>query len=76
MGLTGFAFVICWATAGFLIAIAGLAVFGTIVIGPQLAGRRQRTKTQRPVRSRRISAEPRDTYALVPDDPSLVFELG
>lgn len=77
MGLAGFAFVICWATAGFLVAIGGLAVFGAIVVGPQLAGRRRRhTKTPRRVRSRPITAESRDTYDLVPDDPSLVFEFS
>lgn len=75
MGLIAFAFVICWATAGLLAAIAGLAACVATISGPDMLARRRRTHGRRIVRARPV-AEGREAHQLVPDDPSLVFELG
>ena len=76
VGLIGFAFVTCWATAGLPIAIAALALCVAIVSGPNLAARRRRRHRPRPVRARPISDVSPSAHQLVPDDPSLVIELG
>lgn len=76
IGLTAFAFVMCWATAGPLAAVAALGLCAGIVWGPDVAARRRRTRRPRPVRARPLAGERRSGHSLVPDDPSLVIELG
>lgn len=76
IGLTGFAFVMCWATSGLLVALAALAVCVGIVSGPEIASRRRRPSRPRPVRVRPLASERGAGHDLVPDDPSLVIELG
>ena len=76
IGLTAFAFVMCWATAGLLAAVGGLALCVAIVAGPEVAARRRSSRRPRPVRVRPLAAERSDAHDLVPDDPSLVIELG
>lgn len=75
IGLTGFAFVMCWATAGLLVAIGALAVCLVIVLGPEASARRRRARRPRAVRARPLVEERHGEHQLVPDDPSLVIEL-
>lgn len=75
IGLTGFAFVMCWATAGLLVALGALAVCLVIVLGPEISAHRRRARRPRTVRARPLVEERAGPHPLVPDDPSLVLEL-
>ena len=75
IGLVGFAFVMCWATAGLLAAVGGLAVCAGIVWGPEVVAGSGRSRRRRPARVRPLAQERPAGYDLVPDDPSLVVEL-
>lgn len=76
IGLTGFAFVLCWATAGLPAALGALALCTAIVVSPRFTARRRTSRRPpRPVRSRTLAEEAPNPHSLVPDDPSLVIEL-
>lgn len=76
IGLTGFAFVMCWAVAGFLAAAGALALCAAVVWGPPALAHRRRSRRPRPARVRPLAEERRSGHDLVPDEPSLVVELG
>jgi hypothetical protein len=77
VGLVGFGFVACVAAIGVTAAIAALAACGLIVVGPELLRRRRPvTARRRNLRSRPLAEEGPEELPLVPDDPSLVIELG
>lgn len=75
IGLTGFAFVVCWATLGLLVALGALATCLVIVLGPEVSTRRRRARPPRTVRARPLAEERSPEHQLVPDDPSLVLDL-
>jgi hypothetical protein len=81
LGLLSFGVVAVWATAGLITVIAALlacavAVFGSRLLSergtrpPQGARRRPRPVDTRPLR------DEADSVPLVPDEPSLIVELG
>jgi len=84
LGLVGFGFVACWAAAGLVTAVLAVAACAAIVAGPQLLRRRTATSRKRraeprrrpPVRARALADEDLLSLPLVPDEPSLILELG
>jgi hypothetical protein len=76
IGLVGFGFVACWATAGPTVAIAAAVVCALAVLAPDVrafTASQPRTRTRpRPVRAREVAEE--DERPLVPDEPSLIVE--
>ena len=84
LGLVGFGFVACWATAGLETGVLAVAACAAIVAGPQLLRRRTATSRKRraeprrrpPVRARPLVDEEPLGLPLVPDEPSLILELG
>ncbi len=84
LGLVGFGFVACWAAAGLVTGLLCIAACAVIVAGPQLLRRRTATSRKRraeprrrqPVRARPLMDEAPLELPLVPDEPSLVLELG
>jgi hypothetical protein len=84
LGLVGFAFVACWAAAGLVTGFLSLTACVAIVAGPQLLRRRTTTSRKRraeprrrpPVRARALEDEEPLGLPLVPDEPSLILELG
>jgi len=75
LGLVGFAFVVTWATLGLAVAVLALAACAALVAGPQQLERRRRPARPRPIRSRPLRDEA-ERLPLVPDEPSLILELG
>jgi hypothetical protein len=84
LGLVGFGFVACWAAAGLVTGLLAVAACAAIVAGPQLLRRRTATSRKRraeprrrpPVRARALEDEEPLSLPLVPDEPSLILELG
>ena len=84
LGLVGFGFVACWATAGLETGLLAVAACAAIVVGPQLLRHRTATSRKRraeprrrqPVRARPLEDEEPPALPLVPDEPSLILELG
>jgi hypothetical protein len=83
LGLVGFGFVACWAAAGLVTGALAVAACAAIVAGPQLLRRRTATRRRRaeprrrpPVRARALEDEEPLGLPLVPDEPSLILELG
>jgi hypothetical protein len=78
IGLVGFGFVACLSAAGLSVALTSLAVCALVVVGPNLAQGRRRAPTdrRRAARARPLREEGPDELPLVPDDPSLIIELG
>ena len=78
IGLVGFGFVACLEAAGITVALTSVAVCALVVVGPSVAQRRRRPGTgrRRVARSRPLQDEGPDELPLVPDDPSLIIELG
>ncbi|HEY2555924.1 MAG TPA: hypothetical protein VGI08_02360 [Diaminobutyricibacter sp.] len=83
VGVIGFAFVACWSALGLMTALAALTLCAALVSGPALVSNLMRVRhtSARPRRhtaSRsRSSLQERDhELPLVPDEPSLVLELG
>ena len=76
LGLVAFAVVACWAAAGIVPALLGAAACAVAVLGPELVRRKARParRPQRPVRTRPLRTEA--GLPLVPDEPSLIVELG
>ena len=72
LGLVAFGFVVSWEAAGIVTAILGVAACAGVVAGPRLVKRKPRR--QRPVRTRPLRTE--QGLPLVPDEPSLIVELG
>ena len=75
-GLVAFGFVVSWEAAGLVTAIVGVAACAATVAGPALLHRKPRTarRTPRPVRARPLRTA--EGLPLVPDEPSLIVELG
>jgi hypothetical protein len=71
-GLVAFGFVACWSAAGIVTAASGVAACVAVVAGPRLLKRKPRR--QRPVRTRPLRTD--SDLPLVPDEPSLIVELG
>ena len=76
LGLVAFGFVACWTAAGVVPAILGTAACAAVVAGPALVKRKPRAvrRPARPVRTRPLRTD--EGLPLVPDEPSLVVELG
>jgi len=76
LGLVAFGFVACWLSAGIVPAMLGVAASAAVVAGPTLLQRKPRAahRPPRPVRARPLRTD--DGLPLVPDEPSLVVELG
>jgi len=74
VGLVAFGFAACWAAAGLVTAILGVAACAAVVAGPELLKRKPKARRQRPVRTRPLRTE--TGLPLVPDEPSLIVELG
>jgi hypothetical protein len=74
-GLVGFGFVATWAAAGLLTAFGGLLLCLALVHGPRLAAAGLGRKPRRTRPPRRLPDRGED-LPLVPDEPSLVLELG
>jgi O-antigen/teichoic acid export membrane protein len=75
VGLVGFGFVVAWATVGPITAVLAVGACAALVAGPQYLGRRRRAARPRPVRARPLTDEA-ESLPLVPDEPSLILELG
>lgn len=80
-GLVAFAFVACWATVGVATSLLALVACAAVIAGPRFARSRRRQRSPRPVRTRPLHAQtgsgPTDSgLPLVPDEPSLIVELG
>jgi hypothetical protein len=84
LGLVGFGFVACWAAAGLVTGLLAVAACTAVVAGPQLLHRRTATARKRraeprrrpPVLARALADEEPLSLPLVPDEPSLILELG
>jgi len=84
IGLVSFGFVACWAAAGLLAALGSLAVCAFVVVGPELLSKRRALGIHRPMerspremRARSLRDDDhRGDLPLVPDEPSLIIELG
>jgi hypothetical protein len=85
LGLVSFAFVAVWAAAGMLPAALSLLACVLTVSAPRLLGRRTAIRSHRsvherrqrhPVRTRPLRNEVAPTLPMVPDEPSLIVELG
>ena len=74
LGLVAFGFVVSWQAAGIVTAALGAATCAAVVAGPRLLRRKPKTRRQRPVRTRPLRTE--SDLPLVPDEPSLIVELG
>jgi hypothetical protein len=81
LGVVSFGAVAVWATAGLLTAALALFVCAVVVHGSRLLSRRGTQRPhraghrQRPLRTRPLRDEA-EGLPLVPDDPSLIIELG
>lgn len=75
-GLVAFGFVVSWEATGLVTSILGVAACAAAVGGPALLKRKPRTarRAPRPVRARPLRTE--EGLPLVPDEPSLIVELG
>jgi len=83
LGLVGFGFVACWAAVGLVTGLLAVTACAAIVAGPQLLRRRTASRKRRaeprrrpPVRARALADEEPQSLPLVPDEPSLILELG
>lgn len=85
LGLVSFGFVAVWASAGVLPAALSLLACVLTVGGPRLLGRRATTRSHRsghetpkprPTRTRPLRDGVAPTLPMVPDEPSLIVELG
>jgi hypothetical protein len=85
LGLVSFGFVAVWATAGMVPAGLSLLACVLTVGAPRLVGRRTSIRSHRlvherrqrhPVRTRPLRDEVEPTLPMVPDEPSLILELG
>jgi len=85
IGLVGFGFASVAASAGVLVALAALAVCLALVRGPEIAravltsrARRpdRRHRSPRTIRTRPLVDGGADDLPLVPDEPSLILEVG
>ncbi len=74
IGIVAFAFVCAWATLGMKTAIFAVVVCAIAVAAPGYLRARRRQK--RPVRTRPLRMETASGLPLVPDEPSLIVELG
>jgi len=79
-GLVAFGFVVCWATGGLLTAVLATGACIAVVNAPGLLAKRRRTRPRalrpRHVRTRPLREEMPENLPLVPDEPSLIIELG
>lgn len=83
IGIIGFGFVACWSATGFLTASLALATCVVLVLAsgrvlrPSRVQRRahRRPRATRAVRARPLREEGDRPLPLVPDEPSLIFEL-
>ncbi|MDE3191161.1 MAG: hypothetical protein KGL94_10125 [Acidobacteriota bacterium] len=84
IGIIGFGFVACWSAAGFVTASLALATCAGLVLAPGRVARRSRVERRaqrrrpratRAVRARPLREERDGPLPLVPDEPSLIFEL-
>ena len=84
LGVISFGVVAVWSAEGMLAAaLSLLACALTVYVPPLLVRRRpgpalrhERKTRQRPVRTRTLHTEPLSSRSVVPDDPSLIIELG
>ena len=85
VGLVGFGFVISWSAAGLMTAL--IAVLTCVALVAALArlqrrplaaprARRRQSRSRPPIRARRLYDEQPEPLPLVPDEPSLILELG
>jgi len=83
VGIIGFGFVACWSATGFLTALLALATCVALVLAPGSVARQSRARRRghrrpsstRAVRARPLREEDDRSLPLVPDEPSLIFEL-
>lgn len=83
IGIIGFGFVACWSATGFLTATLALAACVGLVLAPGRVLRpsrvqrraHRRPRATRAVRARPLREEGDRPLPLVPDEPSLIFEL-
>jgi hypothetical protein len=75
VGSVGFGFVVAWATVGPITAALAVCACAALAAGPQYLERRRRPARPRSVRARPLSDEV-ERLPLVPDEPSLILELG
>ena len=79
-GLVAFAFVACWATVGATTSLLALVACAVVVAGPGFARSRRKQRAPRPirntVRTRPLNLPTDSGLPLVPDEPSLIVELG
>jgi hypothetical protein len=85
LGLVSFGFVAVWASAGMLPAALSLLACAVTVAAPRLLGRSATTRShrsghdtpkRRPTRTRPLRDGVAPTLPMVPDEPSLIVELG
>lgn len=85
LGLVSFGFVAVWAAARMLPAALALLACAVTVGAPRLLRRRTATRShrsghatrqRRPTRTRPLRDEVAPTLPMVPDEPSLIVELG
>ena len=78
LGLVCFGAVAVSATAGLLPALLSLFACAVGVFAPRLLAtqRTERPPRQRPMRTRPLDNEARESLPMVPDEPSLIIELG
>lgn len=84
LGLVSFGVVAVWFADGGLAAVLSLLACAVTVYAPRLLARRgigrpnrRRPEPQRrPVRTRPLGHEPAPSLPIVPDEPSLIIELG
>jgi hypothetical protein len=80
LGLLSFGAVALWATAGLVAVVLALLACAVAVVGSRLLsergtrGRQSAGRRARPAGSRPLREE--DSVRLVPDEPSLIIELG
>lgn len=84
LGLVSFGFVAVWASAGMVPAALSLLACSVTVAAPRLLSRRATTRShrsvletpKRPTRTRPLRDGVAPTLPMVPDEPSLIVELG
>lgn len=82
-GIIGFGFVASWSATGFVTALLALATCIGLVLAPRRVSRprrvarrgHRRPRATRTVRARRLREEDDRPLPLIPDEPSLIFEL-
>lgn len=80
LGLLSFGAVAVWASTGLMTVVLALAACAVVVFGSRLLSERQTRRPKsarrraRPVDARSLRDE--DSLPLVPDEPSLIIELG